>query len=164
LPRSAPKIGGFFDLTGLSGVTSQQLGPAFGNLSKLVLKSFNDTSTKRASWFTQEGAVGCVLHQSMFEKIGRVRRHTLSEKQTCCHETVERRLKFRHRLAHHGLQERMRELAPHCRTNLCDLLCWSEPVKPSHPRCVEACGDANGRRWNSCDIGTLDNVLSSQIR
>jgi hypothetical protein len=43
LPRSAPKIGGFFDLTGLSGVTSQQLGPAFGNLSKLVLKSFNDT-------------------------------------------------------------------------------------------------------------------------
>src|ERR1700738_140015 len=84
----------------------------------------------------------------MFKKIGRVRRHTLPEKQTCRHEAVEWRLKLRLPLMDHSLQERMRDLAPYCRPDLCDFLRRSEPVQPCHQRCMEACRDANGRRWN----------------
>src|SRR5262249_41657675 len=151
LPRYAPKQGGSFDLTGFSGVTRQQLGSGLGKLSKLILQGFNNTSMKRASGLTQKSAVGRVLTQRMFEKIGCVRRLTLPEEQTRSHEMVERRPKFRLRLANDSLQERMRELAPHCRSDLCDFLRWSKPVKSRHQRRVEACRDANGRRWSGCE-------------
>ena len=98
----------------------QQFGSALGNLGELALKGFNNAGMKSASRLTQKGAVGRVLDESMFKKIGRVRRHTLPEKQTCRHETVECRLKFRLRLANHGPQERMRELSPYYCTDLGD--------------------------------------------
>jgi hypothetical protein len=73
-----------------------------------------------------------------------------AEEQTCRQEAVECRPKLRLRLAHHGLQEGVRELASHCCADLCDFLRWAEPVEARHQRCVEACGNPNGRRWNSC--------------
>ena len=88
--RFAPQDSGFFDLARLSAVTRQQSPAGLGNLSELAFKSFSDASMKRASRLTQKGAVGRVLYESVFEEIGRVRRHTLPEKQACSHETVER--------------------------------------------------------------------------
>src|SRR5262249_17909622 len=73
LPRYAPKQGGFFDLTGFSGVTRQQLGAGLGKLSKLVFQGFNNTSMKRASGLTQKSAVGRILHQGMLEQVGPMR-------------------------------------------------------------------------------------------
>ena len=79
----------------------------------------------------------------------------------------------------------MRELASYCGPDLCHFFGRPEPVEPRHQRRVQACRDANGRRWNGCDralsgaftfrfqhrlrhflneqrnaIGTFDNVLS----
>src|ERR1700739_2858785 len=71
---------------------------------------------------TQQAAVRHVTHERVFKQISRVRRQALPKQQTCSHETVECRLKFRLLLAHHSLQERMRELAPDCRPGLCDFL------------------------------------------
>jgi len=76
----------------------QKLRLALSNLRELVLKSFGDTGMKRASWLTQKSAVCCVLNQSMFEKIGRVGRHTLSKKQTGRYKTAKCRLKLYVRL------------------------------------------------------------------
>ena len=56
----------------------------------------------------------------MFEEVGRLRRNTLLEKQTCCDETVERRYEFRFGLANRSLQECMRELTPYCCADLRD--------------------------------------------
>ena len=67
-------------------------------------------------------AVGRVLHKRMFEEVSRVRRHTLPEQQTCCNETIKRRLEFRFWLASHRRQQSMRELAPNDRPDLCHLL------------------------------------------
>src|ERR1700739_4262709 len=79
---------------------------------------------------TQQAAVRHVTHERVFKQISRVRRQALPKQQTCSHETVECRLKFRLLLAHHSLQERMRELAPDCRPGLCDFLRGSKPVEP----------------------------------
>ena len=57
-----PKEERLFDLTGFSGVTRQQLGSGFGNLSEVVLKSFDNTSMKSASRFAQKSAVSSVLN------------------------------------------------------------------------------------------------------
>ena len=39
----------------------EQLGLAFGNVSKLALKRFSNTGVKSASRLAQEGAIGRVL-------------------------------------------------------------------------------------------------------
>jgi hypothetical protein len=91
----------------------------------LLLKSFRDTGMKRASRFTQKSAVGRVLNQSMFEKIGRVRGHTLPEEQTCIGEQVERRAKFWLPLAVYSSYQSMRRLLERWGRNM---------PKPKEPR------------------------------
>jgi hypothetical protein len=54
------------------------------------------------------------------------------KQQTCRDETVQRRLKFSFRLAHHGSQQRMGELAPDGGPDLCNLLGRAKAVKPRH--------------------------------
>jgi hypothetical protein len=77
----------------------------------------------------------------MTDYYARLTEHGLGE---LIHETIECRLKFTLRLANHSLQERMRELAPYCGSNLCDFLRRSEPIKPCHQRSVQACRDRYG--------------------
>ena len=74
---------------------------------------------ERASRLAQKSTVSCVLNQSMFEKIRRVRWHTLLQQQTC---STRRSTKVRVWLANHSLQERMWELPPNCGPDLCGLV------------------------------------------
>jgi hypothetical protein len=60
-------------------VACQDLGLALGSLGELAFEGFGDTGVKRASRLAQQRAIGRVLHQGMFEQIGRVRRDTLPE-------------------------------------------------------------------------------------
>ena len=79
----------------------------------------HNTSMERASRLAQKSTVSCVLNQSMFEKIRRVRWHTLLQQQTC---STRRSTKVRVWLANHSLQERMWELPPNCGPDLCGLV------------------------------------------
>ena len=122
-------------------MTRQQLRLVLGNIGELAFEGFGDAGVKRASRLAQQRAVGRVLHQGVLEQIGRVRRHALPEQQTGRNETVERRLKFRLRLAHHRSQQSMRELTPDGCPDLRHLLGRAEPVEPRHQRGVQACGN-----------------------
>jgi len=56
---------------------------ALGDTSgETAFEYFGDPCVKRASWFTQQRAIGCVLHQGMLESIGRMRRYALPVEQT----------------------------------------------------------------------------------
>jgi hypothetical protein len=48
----------------------------------------------------------------------------------------------------HDPQQLVGELPPDNCPDLCNFLCWSEPVEPRHQRCVQACGDGQSRRGN----------------
>ena len=117
-------------------------------VSEAVAQGFGDAGVQRASWLAQQRAVGRILHEGVLEQIGCVRRHTLPKQQTCRHETVERRLEFRLRLASHRSQQSMRELSPNGRSDLRYLLGGAEPIKPRHQRGVQACGDGKSRGGN----------------
>jgi hypothetical protein len=93
--------------TGFGAVMREQLGLAFGNVSKLALKCFSNTGVKSASRLAQEGAIGRILYQGVLEKISRVRSGTLSEEQSCRDEPVKCRSDGRFRLARHGSHKRM---------------------------------------------------------
>jgi NADPH:quinone reductase-like Zn-dependent oxidoreductase len=53
----------------------------------LALDCVGDTGMKRPSRLTQQGAIGRVLNQSMFEQISRVRGYTLPKQQTSPNKT-----------------------------------------------------------------------------
>ena len=69
-----PKAHSLLDQTGLSAVARQQFGLGLGNFGELALKCFRNAGVKRSSRLTQQGAVGRVLDQCVFEEISRVRR------------------------------------------------------------------------------------------
>src|SRR5262249_56875111 len=95
---------------------------------------------KPASRFAQQRAIGRILHQGMFEQICRMGRDALPEQQASLNETVESRVEFPLRLAHHRSQQFMRELSPYGSSDLAYLLGRrADPVEPRHERSMQAC-------------------------
>ena len=83
LSRLAPQVRGFLDETSLAVVACQKLSLILGNLAEFLFQGFSNASVKRASRLAQQRPLGCVLHERVFKQICRVRRHALSEEQTC---------------------------------------------------------------------------------
>ena len=53
---------------------------ALGDTSgEIAFEYFGDPCVKRASWFTQQRAIGCVLYQGMLEQVRCMRLHPLRE-------------------------------------------------------------------------------------
>ena len=50
-------------------MTRQQFRLVCSNVREPGFQYFGDASVERSSWVTQQGAVGGILHQSMFEQI-----------------------------------------------------------------------------------------------
>src|SRR5258707_8493020 len=141
----APQRRGFLDLPRLGAVTRQQLGLLLGNLRELTFEGFGDSGMKRTSRLAQQRAVSRIPYQCMLERVGHVRRATMSEQQTSPNETVKRRLQLRLRHAHDCSEQGVGELASDRRPDLRQLLGGAEPVEPRHQRCVQACGDRQYR-------------------
>src|SRR5262245_45420452 len=106
--------------TGLTIVVGDRFGLRLDRRRKAFGQHTSNAEMKLLALLTQQASVGYVTHERVFEQISRLRRQALPKQQSCSHETVECRLKFRLRLAHHSLQEGMRELAPDCSSGLCD--------------------------------------------
>jgi hypothetical protein len=70
-------------------VTRQQLRLGLGDLRKPTFEDVGDASVQRASRFTQQRAIGRVLHEGVLEQIARMRWDALAEKQTGSDKTVE---------------------------------------------------------------------------
>src|SRR5262249_10322584 len=120
----------------LSVMTCNQLRLVLGDLRELTFEDFGNSGMKRTSRLTQQRAVSRIPYQSMFERVGHVRRATLPDQQTSRNKTVERRLQLRLRLAHDRSQQGMRELASKRCPDLRKLLGGAEPVETRHQRCV----------------------------
>jgi hypothetical protein len=95
----APQGRRLLDQSGFGAVTGQQLRLTLGNFRELVFKSFGDAGVQRASRLAQQRAVGCVLHQGVFEQVGRMRQHALPGQQTGRNQTVQRRAQLSFGLA-----------------------------------------------------------------
>src|SRR5262245_36365802 len=133
----APQRRGFLDLPRLRAVARQQLGLVLGDLREPTFERFGDSGMKRSPRLAQQRAVSRIPYKYMLEKVGRVRRATLSEHQTSLNESAKRRLQLRLRLARDRSQQRVRELASNRRPDLRQLLGGAEPVEPRHQRCVQ---------------------------
>ena len=81
LSSFAPQASSVLNLTSVRVVPRQQLWLVIRNLIEVALYSFRDTSMQRPSWLAQQRAIGCVLHQSVLEKVSRMRRHPLAKNQ-----------------------------------------------------------------------------------
>src|SRR5262245_46661034 len=101
----------------------KQLRLTFGDFSELAFEGLCDASVKRASGLAQQRAVGGVLYKRVLEQITCLRRNALPKEQTSGGETTQRRSKLLFRFTNHRSQERMGELPPHHRSDLCHLLC-----------------------------------------
>ena len=99
-------------------MTRQHFGLVLGDLVELGLEGLGDSSMKVASRLAQQQAIGGILHKSMFEKIGGIRRHALAEQQPRPHESVELHFQLRLRPARHCGQEFMGEFATDRSSNL----------------------------------------------
>ena len=78
----APQTRGFLDQPCLGAVTSQQFGLVLSDFGEMIFKRFGDASVKGASRLAQQGSVGRILHQSVFEQISGMWRHALPKQQT----------------------------------------------------------------------------------
>src|SRR4029077_7686182 len=114
----APQRRGFLDLPRFGAVTRQQLGLLLGDLGELTLEGFGNSAMQRTSLLAQQRTVSRIPYQCMFEKVGLVRRATLTEQQTSPNETVKRRLQLCLRLAHDRSQQGMGDLASNRRPDL----------------------------------------------
>ena len=85
---------------------------------ELALEGFGDSSMKVASRLAQQQAIGRVLHESVFEKIGRIGRHALAEQQPRPNESVELHFQLRLWPGRYCSQEFMREFAADRRSDL----------------------------------------------
>ena len=114
-------------------MTRQQFRLVLSDFGELAFESFCDTGVERTSGLAQQGAVGRILHQRMFEQISRVRRRTLPKQQTGCSVTVERRYQVSLRRARHRSHQGIRKRAhPSLPPDLRHLLSGAEPVEPRH--------------------------------
>ena len=75
----------------LTGVcTTHQRRLTLGNVQKLAFEGIGDTGVKGGARPAQQRAIGRVPHQGMFEQVGRMRWHALTEQQTGRNEMVKR--------------------------------------------------------------------------
>src|SRR6516164_8505845 len=84
----APIKSGFFEQLGSVTMLGEQLRLAFGNFGELFFEGLNDAGVKRTSWLAKQRSVCRVLHQGMFEQVGRMRRRALPKQQTGPNETI----------------------------------------------------------------------------
>src|SRR5258708_4640514 len=142
----APQRRSFLDLPRLGTVTGQQLGLLLGDLWELTFEGFGNSAMQRTSPLAQHRAVSRIPYQCMLEKVGLVRRATLTEQQTSPNETVKGRLQLWLRLTLDRSQQGMGELASDRRPDLRQLFGGPEPPEPRDPRCVQARAEPQGRR------------------
>ncbi len=96
---------------------------------------------KRPARLAQEQAVGCILHECVFEEVVRMRWYAVLRYQISVDQTVEGRSKLRLRFTRHSGEKRMGEFAAQCGADLHDFLGWAKTIKPRRQRCMQACGD-----------------------
>ena len=82
-------------------MTRQQLRLGFSNFDELTFEGLGNASMKGTSGLAQQGAVGRILHQRMFEQVSRVRWHALPKQQSSLGKAAQRRQQFRFRLTRH---------------------------------------------------------------
>ena len=78
-PRFPPQRRSSFDIARLAPVSREQLGLVLGDFAKLALEGYGDLSMKVASRLAQQQAIGRILHERVFEQIGRIGRRALAE-------------------------------------------------------------------------------------
>src|SRR5262249_37471636 len=116
-----PKLQRLLVQSSLCVMSGEQAGLGRRNLWEFVFERCSDAAMQLVALTTQERGVGSVLHKCMFEQVSGVRRYALSKQQTCLNEAINGRFEFRFTLGDHRCQQRMRELPPNDRSDLCDL-------------------------------------------
>ncbi|HTR14420.1 MAG TPA: hypothetical protein VMI72_14495 [Roseiarcus sp.] len=93
----------------------------------------------------QQGAVSCVLHQGMFERIFRFRRAAAPKDQFGADKLSQGVLELRLRHLRGGADQFVGELAPEGRRDLRDLARRRQAVEPSQQRGLQRGGDRQRR-------------------
>ena len=126
-----------FPISPACAVPCQHLRLRFGNIYKLTFKCFSDASVKSTARLAQQCAVSmrCIFKHALVQDAAQP-------------DWYSRRASRRFRFTRHRSQQRMRELAPNGRPDLCQLFRWAEAVEARHQRGVQACGNGHSRRGN----------------
>src|SRR6202790_4250279 len=148
LSRLAPQKRAFFDQPGLGAMPGQQIRLALGDVGKLSFEGVCDTSMECASRLAQQGAVGRILHQSVFEQVTRLWWDTLTEEQAGHDQAIECCFQLRLRLTRHGGYQGVVKFPAYRPPDLSPLLGGAEPIEPRHQGSMQARGDRRRRRGN----------------
>ena len=126
----APKSRGFLDQARLRCNDAPAVPAGFRRCRRIAFEGLGDAGVKRAPRLAQQRAVGRVLHQSMIEQIGRIRRRALPEQQTGRQRDGPAPMpSSASGLRATAASSAMRELAADRRADLRHLLGGAEPVE-----------------------------------
>jgi hypothetical protein len=137
------------ELPSLGAMMRELFGLALDDLGKMSFQGGDDSRVDQMPLAAQQGAVGGVLHQCMFEGIFSVGRAAAPEHQFGADELIQRLVKLRLGHVRGRADQFVRELAPERRRDLGHLAGRRKAVKPRQQGSLQRRGDRQSRQARS---------------
>src|SRR5262249_12368146 len=109
------------------------------DLAEPALQCRRDAGMQLLAAAAQQGAIGCILYQSVLESVLGVRGRAATEDQFGAYQLLQRVIKFVGRYLSHGADQFVRKRAPERRADLDYLPRGCETIEPRQQRGVERC-------------------------
>ena len=115
----------------------QQFRLARHDVGEPAFKRIDDPCMDGPTRFSQQRAIGGVLHQRMIEEVCRVGRRALAKQQAGRNQPVQRPVDLSGGFFRNGCQQGVGEFTADRRTDLGHILGFAQPIEPRQQRCLQ---------------------------